>query len=858
MASLSLEKTAESRPFALSTAAKIAWRELDAARTKFAFVIFAVAVGVAALSGVKGFGHAFKGMLLKNAKQLIAADVQAQMWGMPTAEQLSRLDKIAAHFGRMTRVTELVSMSGSAHERVPQMVSVKAVDPSVYPYYGSLVTKPRQPLGRLLQNDSSAVVTPELLTRLKAGMGDVIRLGGKDFRITGVLVSEPDRLASGFGPGMRVLISRRGLDRTGLIQFGSRAAQRFLFELEPDVNLDEIKAQLKATFPRVFISDYREGSPAVGRAVDNTTTFLSLISLIALIVGSLGVAMAMHSHLEQRMDTIAIMKAIGARTGQVLRIYLLQTLWLGVAGALIGISLGALVQKSFPWLMHQVFSLLPRVTWDWSFSVEGLILGILATLLFTLPPLLAIRNIRPNLVLRRNMADAAMEGRKHWREKLPGIIGAALIVVALALIAVWLSGSWKMGTYFIAGLAASIVVLLAAATLLLIVMRWLVRIAQRHVPAVLRHGFANLYRPGNQARSVLVALGIGVMFIVTTFLLQRTVLYEVRSEGPGRAGNLLLLDIHNAPELTKLIESQPGVKSKLALVGYIVARMLGKNGVPAEKIALGAHERNRMEAVPITTTQGLPDGIALRGGRWWTPNSSTPQLAVSEQAMREYHLKLGDRLEFQIAGHTLDVPVVAVFHRDVRAPIRYDLVFPRSALAGLPVTYYGAVHVNPADIPRMEEAIFERFPTVTVMNVADVLTRIQNAIDQAALVIRFLAGFAILAGLIILAASIAGTRYRRIREVATLKALGGTRRKIMSIFSMEFSILGVVSGAIGGVLANVFMRVIAAKFLDARFRFDWIAVVIAIIGTAVLANLVGWLASTGILKQRPLEVLRGE
>ena len=211
---------------------------------------------------------------------------------------------------------------------------------------------------------------------------------------------------------MRVLMSRGALERSGLIQFGSRAAQRFLFKLKLGVKFDSVKADIQGTFHRVFITDYRDGSPVVGKALEITTTFLSLISLIALIVGALGVAMAMYSHLQQRMDTIAVMKAVGARASQVMQIYLIQTLWLGLAGGVIGVAIGALVQKSFPWLIQRVFALLPKVPWDWTFSLQGLSLGILATLLFTLPPLLSIRNVRPSLVFRRDMSDASAREQK--------------------------------------------------------------------------------------------------------------------------------------------------------------------------------------------------------------------------------------------------------------------------------------------------------------------------------------------------------------------------------------------------------------------------------------------------------------
>jgi putative ABC transport system permease protein len=840
------------------TAAKIAWRELRASPQKFTFVILAVAVGVAALSGVKGFGYAFRGMLLRNSRQLIAADLQAQTWTDPTSQQLVKIAAIGERYGAVTRVTETVSMAASTRGRFPQMVAVKGVDPHAYPYYGKLTLTPARPLAELLSEDSAIVVTPELLLRFKVSPRDTIRLGGKEFHIAGVLEAEPDRLASGFGPGMRVMMSREGLERTGLVQFGSRAAQRFLFKLRPDADLDAIKQDVKSAIPRVFISDYREGSPVVGRVVDRTSTFLSLVSLIALIVGSLGVAMAMYSHLQQRMDTIAVMKAVGARAGQIMQIYLIQTLWLGLAGACIGVALGAAVQRSFPWLIRRVFALLPDVPWDWSFSLQGMSLGVLATLLFTVPPLLGIRSVRPNLVFRRNMDDAAEESRRHWREKMPAWLGAASIVIGFCLVAIWLSGSWKMGLYFAGGLAASILLLTAVAALLLRAIRVLVRATRSSLPTAFRHGFANLYRPGNQARSVLVALSIGVMFTLTTYLLQQTVLRQVESEGPGREGNLFMLDIRKADEVSKLVESQPGVTGKVQLVGYIVSRMLEQNSVPVDRLPLSKERKDELQTVRITSAKALPDGLTVREGPGWPAESARPQLAVSERAQRDFHLRLGDRVVFQIAGRRIEAPLVAVFRRDQRAPVRFELVFPLNALEGMPVVYYGAAHVDPPRIPEVEAAIFENFPTVTVMNLADVLTRIQEAVDQVALVVRFLALFAIAAGVIILCSSVAGTRYRRIREVAVLKTLGGTRRRIKSIFSVEFSILGAVGGLVGAVLANVFTRIVAEKFMEARFDFDWSTLFLAMAGTALLANLAGWLASGGILNQRPLEVLRGE
>lgn len=837
------------------TASKIAFRELRSAPARFLFVVAAVTVGVAALSGIKGFGAAFQATLLHNAKQLIAADVQGQIWNFPTPQELETVSRLGREYGQMTRVTETISMAGSPNQRTPQLVSIKAVDPSVYPFYGNLVLSPHKTLAALLPNDASVVVTPETLVRLKVQPGDSLRIGGKKYRITGTIVSEPDRLASGFGPGMRIMMTRAGLDRAGLVQFGSRAAQRFLFKLSPNANLEKLKAQLKAGVRRVFISDYRDGSPAVGNAIQNTTRFLSLISLIALIVGALGVGMSIHSHVQQRMDTIGIMKALGGRSNQILQVFLIQTLVLGLVGALLGVAVGMLVQRSFPILMQQIFSQLPAVELDWSAAAEGLILGLLATVLFTVPALLAVREIRPNLVFRREMAEAS--AKRRWRRPGPAVT-ALVLVAGFYGISAWVAGSWRMGLYFVAGLAAAILVLWLIAAALMWALRRVLRIFRTSLPASLHHGMANVYRPGNHAGSVLVALGIGVMFTLTTYLLQRTILREITADAPGESGNVFMLDVRDVSGLRELIGRQPGVTGKLDLVGYIIARMVSKNGVPVRKLALSPQRKDQAETVRITTAPEMPQSLYLQQGKWWNPKSQDPQLAISDYVVRDFHLHLGDRVQFQIAGRMVNAPVVAVFRRDARASVRYDLVFPRDSLNGLPITYYATVHADPRYIPQIEAAIFDRFPTVTVMNLADVLRRIQQALDQAALVIRFLAGFAVAAGIIILSSSIAGTRYRRIREVALLKAVGATRRRIRAIFSVEFSILGLVAGAIGALLANIFTKVIALKFIETTFNFDLLSILICMIATAIVANAAGWLASARILQQRPLEVLRNE
>lgn len=201
---------------------------------------------------------------------------------------------------------------------------------------------------------------------------------------------------------------------------------------------------------------------------------------------------------------------------------------------------------------------------------------------------------------------------------------------------------------------------------------------------------------------------------------------------------------------------------------------------------------------------------------------------------------------------------MAVYHPNKQAVFRFEMLYPRGALGTVPAIYFGSARVKQAQIPELESALFEKFPTITVMNLADILQRVQDAIDQVALVIRFLAAFAIFAGVVILSSSVAGTRHRRIREVAILKSLGATRRRVSGIFSVEFTILGGVAGLAGGLLANVFSGIIAVKYIQVPFHFDPLSIVIAVATMIVLANAAGWLASMRLLDLRPLEVLRAE
>ncbi len=371
--------------------------------------------------------------------------------------------------------------------------------------------------------------------------------------------------------------------------------------------------------------------------------------------------------------------------------------------------------------------------------------------------------------------------------------------------------------------------------------------------SVTRQGLSNLYRQGNQAQAILIAMSLGVMFTLSVYLIQNSVVSEIIATAPPGVPNVFLTGVtpEQVEPLKALVAQQPGIKGPAELGAAISAQLVKINGgedwapedTPARRFA-----RPRS----VGWEDQKPANVDVLEGAWWQANTTESVVAVHENAARVLELKPGAELEFNIANRTVTAKVTTIFRpASFRATPDADFVFNRATLEGFPVIFSGGVRVDAAKAGAIQRAVFGKFPTVTVINIADVLEIVQQVIDQIALVIRFLSAFAILAGAIILAASVAGTRFRRVREVVILKTIGATRKQVGRIFSIEFLTLGAVAGIMGALLAGGFTNLVLTQLLDTEYHIDWTASAVCIVSTAVLANVAGWVASVRILGQKP-------
>jgi putative ABC transport system permease protein len=863
-----------------STAARIAARELRSSRGKFAFVVLSVAIGVAALTGVRGFSSSFRATLLLRARSIMAADISARTTQQPTATEQAALDKLRAEGNDITEVTELLSMASSTTSLDPLLVSLKAVEPAKYPFYGDVVLAPTLPLTHAL-TDSTVAVGDDLLLRLHLKLGDSIKLGNKNYRIVATVIDEPDRLSGMFAAGPRVLLSQAALAQSGLLAPGSHATRRYLFKLQPpapgvavsDSSVADVKGRLENLLPEAQVSDYREANPALTRALDGATGLLSLMSLVALVLGAVGVAMAMRAHLQQRLDSIAIMKSLGAGSAQVMKIYLLQTLLLGLGGGLLGIVLGIGVQLAFPFFLAKLLHLTPAFHLDFHAFELGLGAGLLTTLLFTLPQLLDIRGVRPILILRRAVESSDDPFTTRLMRKLQGSllqIGAIVVILGGLVALAWrISDSPRIGITFAVGLAIVLLVLLGMSALTLLLLRLFLRGTRLHLPSVLRHGLANLYRPGNPSAALLAALGLGIMQIAAVYMVQRSIVNEMQTATAANLPNIFLIDMSSdeVGPILSLIAQQPTVKGTPEFLPVVSSRLLAVDGVSAAQLKLQHMPRRALQSLNLTwapTQDEPPPGDKVVEGQWWTAQQTAdsanhPLVAIERQRASHLNLHVGQVVTFAAQDTQFAATIAAIYEADSRhAFSRAEFVLPEPVLDGLPVIWYGGVHCDPEATAQLRRALYEKFPTVTVIDVAATLEVVRQVILQITYVIQFLAAFSIFAGIVILASAIAGTRYRRIREVVVLKTLGATRPRIAAIFSIEFAVLGLIAGAVGLVFANLLARTLLLHALHFDYHFqpwlnltDWFF-------CGCLTVVAGWLASHRVLGQKPLEVLREE
>ena len=836
-------------------------REMRASWRRLLFFFLCLAIGVGAIVAIRSVIQSVRQVFAGEARALITADAiitSNRAFDEALIKTIdARLAEADAASHLSIEVATMVRGAGQTGGRA-RMVELRAVEAG-FPFYGEMKLAGDQRYDYSLLQSYGALVRPELLAQLNLEVGDSLLIGTKPFTIRGTIEAEPGRRLGAFSLGPRVFVSREALEQTGLLAFGSRASYQRLVKV-PDARLDRLVTDLRRDFANTFarIRSYKATEDDIGEDFVRAENYLSLVGLVIVILGGIGVSSVTRVFVQQKIRSIAILKCVGGRSSQLLAIYMTQVIVLGLAGSLFGVLLAALAIAAIPSTLAAAAT--PGVVVDYSLTVpavvQGFGIGLLVSVLFSLVPLLDIRHVKPSLLLRDESAP------RH-RDPVQILVTVG-VLAGLVGLTIWQAGSLRVGGVVAIGFATAALVLHLAGTGLIRVIRPLSQ--ARWFP--LRHAVLHLSRPGSQARIVILAVGLGSFFIVGVRSLQENLIKEFTLNLSPDMPDMFLLDVQQdqVGGMTGLLDQWKHAGAKPPrLIPVLRARVTGVEG---QDVSLENYEDVRgrgslAREYTVTYRPALEANETVVAGSFWdaTP-ASAAEVSIEESLRERFLINVGDTVRFDVMGRTVEARVSSVRRvewSDSRSG-GFMFVFRPGVLDEAPhgfISFFRGPD-DQAARAQLQGQIASRFPNVSVIDGREMLTAIRTVVDNVTLAITVVGGLVVLSGLLILIGAVAMTKFRRIYEAAIFKTLGATRRTIASVLFVEYGMLGALSGTIGSVGAIALTWGISRFALEIPWSPLPMLSAIGVVASAVLVATVGVAASWEVLQRKPLATLRAE
>ncbi|MGE0129798.1 MAG: ABC transporter permease [Blastocatellales bacterium] len=844
---------------------KLAWREMRASWHRLLFFFICIAVGVGSIVALRSLVQNVKAAVGRESRSLLTADVQASSgspWNAETKAVLERYYKspeVEAHTETLETATMLRSVSNT--NTPPKMVELKAVQPQ-FPFYGEMGLAGGAKYSHGLLKDRGALVKQNLLTALNLKIGDQVRIGDLDFTVRGVVESEPGSGMNAFSFGPRVIVDYDDAVAAGVNKLGSRVRYRALFKTR-EGGMEPLLAGLQRDLRKqshVGVRSFRYSQDRMSESLTQVEDYLSLIGLIILVLGGIGISSVTRVFVEQKMKTIAILKCLGGKNTRVLGAYLAQILTLGLLGSLMGLLFAKVVTTLLPKVFASSIPFNVEFGLTLQAALQGLGVGMLISLLFSLVPLLEIRRIKPILVLRS--LTAAGKRRFDWVRLFAGL----LVVIGLIALASWQAGSLRIGGIFLAALAGMTLTLDLAAVVLMKFVRGF-----KHVPSFsVRQGINSLYRPGNQTRTILIAVGLGVFFVVAVRSLQLNLRQEFALDMNALRADMYLIEIQ--PDQRAGVEEIAAkyMGSKPQIIPTISARIakISRGEANLDSVRPGENRGGRVGMMGreyiVTYRSHVEDSEKVIAGKFWDsalPAGSEPEVSIEELLHRELGLNVGDTMTFNVQGRQITARVANIREVDWRnARTGFLVVFRPGPLDKAPAKFISAIK-GPADTTQraqMQRDLVDKYPNVSVVDVRDIIEIARGIVQNVSLAVSFVGGFVFLSGLLILIGSIAMTKFHRLYESAILKTLGAKRKLIIATLLVEYGALGLLAGLLGSSAAIALTWAVSKHALKLNWHFIPSVNLLGVAVAAVLVVVVGVLSSWDVMIKKPLGILRAE
>jgi putative ABC transport system permease protein len=834
---------------------KMAWRDSRKNRSRLLLFISSIILGIAALVAISSFGISMQGEIEGEAKKLLGADLEVSD-RQPFTEKTSLLmDSLG---GEQSKEVSFASMVLFPKNYGTRLVQVRGLEGN-YPYYGNIETVPTE-AAQSFREQKAAIVDNTLMLQFDTEIGDSIKVGSLIFPIIGRINKVPGQTGVSTSVAPIVYIPMRYMEATGLMQKGSRINYKTYFKFDPGT---DVEAMMENWGPKLRelemgFDTVEERKQEMGETYANLTGFLNLVAFVALLLGCIGVASAIHIYVREKLATVAILRCLGAKGIHAFLIYLIQIAIMGLAGSLVGAFLGSMIQFVLPKVFAGFLPVEVDLSISWFSIFMGIGIGLLVSILFALVPLLAVRHISPLRALRSYFEE---DGQQR------DVLKYAIYLMILLLVYLFSYGQlqdWVEASFFTGGILVAFFLLAAVAKGVM----WMVR---QYFPTswgyAWRQGLSNLYRPNNQTLILIVAIGLGTALISTLYFVQNTLLEQVKVTGGEGQGNMVLFDIQSDQEeeiveITK--EFDLPIMQRVPIITMRIAEIKGKSLEDIkEDTTSDISSWVLTREYRVTYRDSLIDSEKIVNGNWQGKvNSPADSIFVSidEEHARRMHVDIGDKVTFNVQGAYIDTYVGSFREVDWRKmQTNFLILFPEGVLEKAPKFHVLITRVNSDEVAaNYQKAVVRTFPNVSIIDLKLILKTVNGILDKVTFVIQFMALFSIFTGILVLIGSVILSKFQRLQESVLLRTLGASRKQILTITALEYFFLGSLAALTGVIIA------LAGSYGLTRFSFEVgfsptaLPVLITFVLITALTMFIGIMSSRSVLNSPPLEVLRKE
>ena len=839
----------------LPVAVKIAIRELRTGTRDFRVLMACLAIGVASIATIGSIQTSIEQGLSEAGKRILGGDAQIEFtYRRADQDELAWMNQVSH---RLSEIIDFRSMAVASGESgsIRVLTQLKAVD-DAYPLVGSVHLEPDRSLSDALGQQNGipgAIMKPELANRLGLVIGDSFKLGLNEFKLTAILISEPDSAGAGFGLGPRTIVKLIDLEGSQLLGPGTLYESKYRLLLPPGSDI----AQLKSNAENLYIekglswSDRRNGAPGVSAFINRVGAFLIIVGLAGLVIGGVGVSLAVSTYLEGKTISIATLKSLGATQKTIFSSYFIQVGLMTCVGIAAGLVLGTVIPLLFGISYNNQLPVPAQSGIYVQPLIEAAVYGLLVSLIFALWALARTSRVKPAALFRDAIDRAAYLPPPVY------LISICILTILFIGIAVYLSGTTRLTLYIALGTFGTLAVLLIASILTKYLSSLLTRSHFVRGKTILRLALGSIGGPGHGTAPVILSLGLGLSVLSAVGQISTNLINSISDDLPDIAPSYFIIDIQNAQlnEYLETIDTIVGINriDKSPMLRGIITKI---NGKPAREVA-GNHWVLRGDR-GITYSQFPDTNTHITEGEWWPPNyNGIPQISFSEEAAKEMNLVLGDMLTINILGRDIDAIITSFRVVDFSTVgMGFIIAMNPSALQGAPHTYISTVYGNAEADDKLVEQVGSRFPNVTIISVKEGISNFVQLLSTLVAAITYSAGATLVVGFIVLVGTAAREASSRIFDAAVLKTLGAQRKTILLSMALRSAILGIVAGFIAIAAGSIGGYAVMVIVMESSYQFLPIPAIALVVGGAVTSLIAGLAFSARPLSVRPSRILQ--